>query len=210
MSIAKATEEYIASHPSIKDCLKMGLVNYSALSRKIIEELGLKGEKNFEAVLVASRRYVEKARFPKAREDAIMDILKKSSLETRSKMAVAILDQTVPLASIIDLAKEITEEDGSFHLIEGSKTFTVITDQKFEPRISQRFKFGLIKVRKDLVEILLKAPKDIEKTCGVIGYIYSLFGENEINILETMSSWTDTLVVIEEKDLSKAMKIFKF
>ncbi len=210
MSIAKATEEYIVSHPSIKDCLKMGLINYSALSRKIIEELKLEGLKNFEAVLVASRRYAEKMALPAVKENEIMDILKKSRLETKSKMMVAILDQAVSFEGIIDLAKEITSEQGSFHLIEGSKTFTLITDQKFGKKIRNKFKFGIIDEKKDLVEILLKASKEIEKTSGIVAYLYSLFGENEINILETMSSWTDTLFVIEEEDLAKAMKVLKF
>jgi len=40
-SITKLTEDYILEHPSVKDCLKNDLVNFSSLSRKIAEELGL-------------------------------------------------------------------------------------------------------------------------------------------------------------------------
>jgi len=29
------TEKYLTEHPSIKDCLKQGIINYSKLSRKI-------------------------------------------------------------------------------------------------------------------------------------------------------------------------------
>ena len=38
INITKETENYIRDHPSIKDCLKKGLINYSSLSRKIGDE----------------------------------------------------------------------------------------------------------------------------------------------------------------------------
>ena len=35
------TEKYLEEHPSIKDCLKHGIINYSKLSRKIAQEAEL-------------------------------------------------------------------------------------------------------------------------------------------------------------------------
>ena len=35
------TEKYLAEHPSIKDCLREGVINYSKLSRKIAKDLNL-------------------------------------------------------------------------------------------------------------------------------------------------------------------------
>src|SRR5207247_554174 len=58
--IAREVRDYIAGHPSVSDALKMGIVNYSALARKISKELGIRQK---EAVLAACRRYpVEKLR----------------------------------------------------------------------------------------------------------------------------------------------------
>ena len=39
--IAREVRDYIAGHPSVSDALKMGIVNYSALARKISKELGI-------------------------------------------------------------------------------------------------------------------------------------------------------------------------
>jgi aspartokinase len=120
-----------------------------------------------------------------------------------------IISNLVPFSSIIELAAEITKERGLFHLIEGAETFTIISEQRFYTKITQRFKHRMIEEKKDLVEIMVKMPKEIEHVPGITGYLYSLFGENNINILETMSSWTDTLFVIEEKDAEKAMRILR-
>ena len=54
------------------------------------------------------------------------------------------------------------------------------------------------------------SAKQIETTSGVISYLYSLLGENNINILETLSCWTDTIFLVEEKDLSRVMEFLRF
>jgi len=41
MNIAKVTKSYIKKHPSIKDCIYKGVVNYSALAREIGEYHGI-------------------------------------------------------------------------------------------------------------------------------------------------------------------------
>ncbi len=43
-----------------------------------------------------------------------------------------------------------------------------------------------------------------------ISYLTSLFYENGVNILEFLSCWTDTLFIIDEKDLNKAINFLKF
>jgi hypothetical protein len=208
MNVAKSVAGFIDSHPNVKSCLKKGMVNYSALSREIIKDSNLE-KRNFEAVLVACRRYAEKARLPAGQEKHIIALLRKSSFEIKNKVCVVIISNAVPFSSIIELASEITKERSLFHLIEGSETFTIISEQKFYQKIIQRFKHRMIDEKKDLVEIMVKMPKEIEQVPGITGYLYSLFGENDINILETMSSWTDTLFVIEEKDVEKAMRILR-
>ena len=76
--------------------------------------------------------------------------------------------------------------------------------------IRRLFKNKILKENKQLAVIIIKSPKEIESTSGVISYLYSLFGEHGINITETMSCWTDTIFVIKEEDVGKAMGILRF
>src|SRR5256712_13875883 len=90
-TIARQVRDYIGGHPSISDALKMDIVNYSALARRICKELGIRKE---EAVLAACRRYpIEKVRGYS--EDAIRLMLEKSRVETRTKGATITLTQGV-------------------------------------------------------------------------------------------------------------------
>jgi len=67
-----------------------------------------------------------------------------------------------------------------------------------------------MKVTENLAEVTLKSSEDVENTPGVIAYLSTLLAENGINIIETMSTWTDTLFVIEDKDIAKVMELLRF
>ena len=69
---------------------------------------------------------------------------------------------------------------------------------------------NILKISKNLAMITIKSPKDLENTPGVISYISSIFSERGINIVETLSCWTDTIYVISEDDISTVMNFLKF
>ena len=76
--------------------------------------------------------------------------------------------------------------------------------------IKKLFKNKILRITEGLAEINLKSSAELEKTPGVIAYLTTLLAENGINIIETMSTWTDTLFVISEKDIAKVMGVLKF
>ena len=94
-SITKLTENYILEHPSIKDCLKNDLVNFSSLSRKIAEELDLSVKKNFDAILIACRRFQRKLKKEETFESRILKILKKSKVEIKNKIIAIVLERDI-------------------------------------------------------------------------------------------------------------------
>jgi len=210
MNITKLTESYINTHPSIKDCVRKGLINYSALTRKIAEDSSLELSDNFDAILIACRRYFRKVKKEGVLEDKILSILKASKLEVKNKIIVALIEKDVYFGHLLELQKIIKNKAELFHVIEGSNTMTLITAQEFKDDIKKLFKTKIIKISENLAEVTLKSSKDMEDTPGVLAYLTTLLAENGINIIETMSTWTDTLFVISEEDIAKVMGVLKF
>jgi len=210
MNTAKATEDYVNTHPSVKDCLAKNLINYSKLARIVADSLRIDKKSSFEAILIACRRLQEKLKKAKANEDSIMAILKQSKLEMKNRITAVVLQKTAHYESLMGLQKLVKKKNEIFHLIEGANALTVVTNAEFLPQLLELFKKEIIVVNKDLVEITIKSPPELETTAGVMGYLYSLFAEHGINIVETMSCYTDTLFVIEEKDVPAAMQALKF
>lgn len=203
------TEQYLAEHPSIKDCLKNGIINYSKLSRKIAKELNIEKETSIEAILIACRRYEMKIKEEKQLEEKILNILKKSELEIKNKIIVAIIDKKSHMSNFIEMEKKIRGTADTFYAIEGTKVFTLIISEKYLEDLKNVFDHNILKISQNLVMITIKSPKELESTPGVLSYIYSIFGEHGINIVETMSCWTDTIFLISEEHIPTVIKFLK-
>ncbi|MCX6707020.1 MAG: hypothetical protein NT001_02660 [Candidatus Woesearchaeota archaeon] len=208
-SVTKLTEEFISQHPSIKDCLKKDLVNFSSLSREIMKQQKLKSS-DFDAVLAACRRCQRKLSKEQNFERKIREILSDSRLEVKTGIVVFIIEKDIYFDYLLDIEKQIKKKMEVFHIIESTKSITLITTGDFSQEIRKLFRNKIIKEKEDLAELIIRTSKDIERTPGVLSYLYSLFGDHDINIFETMSTWTDTIFIISQDDLDKAVKILKF
>jgi hypothetical protein len=210
VNVTKLTEQYISEHPFVKDCLKRGLINYSSLTRQICVDLNLNAGENFDAVLIACRRLYNKIKAEATIEKRILEILRNSKLEVKNKINSIVLEKSIFISNLLDIEKEAKKLMETFHIVEGASVITIITSDDFSKKVKMVFRNKIIKEKKELVEVILKSPKQIETTSGVISYLYSLLGENNINVFETLSCWTDTIFLVEEKDLSRVMELLRF
>ncbi len=204
------TEQYIAEHPSIKDCLIKGVLNYSKLSRKIAKDLNIQNKTSMEAILIACRRYEQKIKKQKPLENKIINLFKESELEIKTKIVVVIVEKGFYTKKLSQVEEKIRTNADLFYALEGTKAMTIIISEKNLPDLEKLFKKHIKKISKNWAMIIIKSPEDIESTPGSLAYLYSLFGEKGINIGETLSCWTDTMLLIEEKDVPKAMDFLSF
>ncbi|MEM4368199.1 MAG: ACT domain-containing protein, partial [Candidatus Anstonellales archaeon] len=203
-SIAKQTETYVYESPDIKNCLKKGLINYSALSRRICKDLGIK---NFQAVLIALQRIQRKDNMIDSSND-IMDLIKNSKTIIRTKIMVAIVQKPRNFLPIQHLQTHIKSKNEDFNIIEGEETYTLITNMKYSQLIKEKLKHWLIKTNENFVKVCFVFDEKIETTPGVVSYIYSMLAEHGVNIIEEMSCWKDLFIIIKEEDLPKVLNIF--
>jgi len=207
-NIARAVHDYIEAKPFVRENLKKGLLNYSALARAIISELKLE-DNNFDAVLVAIRRCSASIKPKKEFESKIVQLIKNGRIEVKNKVCSIVLDSKIPASALATLINEISAKGESVQIIQGNTCFTVITSEFFGEKIEKTFQGRILNRKYGLVQITLKTDKEVEYTPGFVAYVYGLFSQHGINIIETMSSWTETLFVIEEKDLQAAMQALK-
>ncbi len=208
-STSELTEKYLSEHPSIRDCLKKGVINYSKLARKIARDLEIEKKTSMEAILISCRRYEEKLK-GNVHEENIRKILRESELEIKNKIVIAIAGKNIYSESLLEIEKMVWRSSDTFYVLEGSRSFTLIFSEKYLDIIEKEFGRDLIKTTKGLAMIILKSPEAIETTPGVVSAIYSIFGEYGINISQTMSCWTDTIFVISEGDVAKVLKYIRF
>lgn len=200
-SIAEVVREYVSSHPSIMDCLKYGIINYSALSRMIMDEYKID---NMVAVLIASRRYAEELQKEKKfLEKKIKQILKKSRINIKTKVATVTLKPGWHVFLKLEpILKKTLSEGYLINIIQGSQGITLILLEDYLEEVENLIgKDNIVRITKNLVEISVKSPEDISDTPGVVSYLSSNLSSVGINVIETMSCFMDTIFVVDEKDM---------
>ena len=205
-SLAEKTRVYIDAHPSVKDCVSKGLVNYSSLARAIMKDLDLDNE---EAVMIACRRYASKMGVSTDHEISILNILKDSRLEMRTKTCIVTAKNDWSVLHKMDnLFKDLWNEDSIMQIVQSASAVTIIADKMLKERIIDTVgRFNILKIRENLVEITVKSPEKIVETSGVIAYLITNLSDAGINIEETVSCHTDTVFIVGEYDMINAYSV---
>jgi aspartokinase len=180
---AKNVRDYLRNKPYLLEALEKGIVNLSELSRQIQIELKTC---NIIATNAALRRYTEELQKHKQkREEKVLSILKKSG--------VAVYDRK----SVIITAKEIATKTGMKVDLPGK--FVYLLDRSDLPeRIATLVKHD------NCTMIVINSPEELEATVGVVAFLTTLLAEQNVNMIEFISCWTETIIVVEKKDSLKA------
>jgi len=205
-SVAQSVRAYIDARPVLRDALGMGIVNLSALTRRIRDETGLGTE---EAVLVACRRYQPKAHGPDY-QAAIRRVLDKSKLEVRTRVAVLTARSSWKLFGRLEKALAAgSSPSHPIHVLHGSESVTIITDETLLADVQRSLGLDddeVVKVRRSLVELNIRSPDSIEDVPGILAFLASSLAAKGINFVEVISCYKDNMFVIEEGDLFRAFE----
>jgi aspartokinase len=55
--------------------------------------------------------------------------------------------------------------------------------------------------------IVVHSPEELEATPGVVAFLATLLAEQNVNIIEFISCWTETIMVVEKKDSLKTYEV---
>jgi aspartokinase len=186
MTIAKNVRDHLKNKPYLLEALEKGIVNLSELSRQIQKELKTD---DTSAIKAALRRYAEELQKHKQkREEKVLHLLKRSSIVVYDRKAVMIT------------GKEFTSKAGM--KVDLLDKFVYLLDRNDMP---QRVN-ALIK-HDNCTMIVIHSPEELEATPGVVAFLATLLAEQNVNIVEFISCWTETILVVEKKDSLKAYEV---
>ncbi len=186
MTIAQNVRNYLRNKPYLLEALEKNIVNLSELSRQIQDELKTD---NTSAVKAALRRYSEELQKHKQkREEKVLALLKRSS--------IAVFDRK----SVMITSREIQSKNGMKVDLPGK--YVYLLDRSDLPeRISTLVK------HENCTMIVIHSPEELEATPGVVAFLATLLAEQNVNMIEFISCWTETVIVVEKKDSLKTYEV---
>jgi hypothetical protein len=186
MTIANNVRSYLRNKPYLLEALEKGIVNLSELSRQIQEELKTS---NTSAVKAALRRFSEELqRHKQKREEKVLQVLKRSGMAVYDRKSVVVTNREVDVKNAlkVDLL---------------NKHVYLLDRSDLPERISTLVK------HEDCTMIVVHSPEELEATPGVVAFLATLLAEQNVNIIEFISCWTETIMVVEKKDSLKAYEV---
>ena len=207
-SVPEVVREIITRNRSIFDCMKMDLINYTALAVKIqpdVERI-LRNPVNLNTIVVAIKRYAdsfdvkdevkEKSVLKNARlalTDGIVDI-KFSANDSQGVDPLTILDKFSKITSNYDFFRS---SDSFRFLTEDLDGIRRIFDSL--PNQEDIFSTGLAKIR-------ISIPPNKNKS-DVVSYVAEVLHDNGIELVNAFFSQENIIIILNEKDASRAYEI---
>ena len=208
MSVPEVVREIITRNRSVFDCMKMDLINYTALAVKIQPDVErvLGNSVNLNTIVVAIKRFADSLEVKEDVEE--QSVLKNARLALTDgivdiKFSVKDSHGVDPL-TILDKFSKITS---NYDFFRSSDTFRFLTEdlddirQIFEtlPNRENIFNTGLAKIR-------ISIPPNQNKS-DVVSYVAEVLHANGIELVNAFFSQDNIILILNEKDSSRAYEI---
>ena len=208
MSIPELVREIVTRNRSIYDCMKMDLINYTALAVKIQPEIEkiLGGTVNLNTIVVAIKRYADSFEIKEnIREESVLKNARLVLTDGMMDIKFSMKDfAEMDTMSILDKFSKITNNYEFFRL---SDSFRFLTEdiesirQIFEnvPNNESMFSTGLAKIR-------ISIPIN-QNQSDVVSYVAEILHDNGIELVNAFFSQESIIIILNEKYASRAYEI---
>jgi len=208
MSVPEVVREIITRNRSIYDCMKMDLINYTALAVKIQPEIEriLGNSVNINTVVVAIKRYSDS--FEIKEEIKEESVLKNARLALTDgimdiKFSIKDSKEIDPMA-ILEKFSKVTNNYEFFRI---SDSFRFLAEDMEEIRqifsnVSNKedmFSTGLAKIR-------ISIPTS-QNQSDVVSYVAEVLHANGIELVNAFFSQDSIVIILNEKNSSRAYDI---
>ncbi len=206
-SVQKLVWDYIDRRIEIKKMLFDGLVNVSALARKIASDENLHGKA--DGIISAIRRYA----IAPTKEDShkkIYSLIKKAKISTQTKLVSFLIrrtrDSEKKTGSIYSRFE--LRHESFFITFEMANHIKIIIDQVFFDDLKKLFlPSEVIETDKNIGSIMIFYNDNISKIPGVFATLANEMALNGISIIDSMICGNEHIIIVREKALEKAFGV---
>jgi aspartokinase len=202
-SITEAVREIVSSDLSFQDSLQRDYCNISALARIIKPQIDhmLSKDTSIESVVTALKRSRYDYDVP---QKPIASILAASTITVNTD--VAKISAKKSKKTIEKVAKAMVQSVGNFISIsESIMSITLVFEDLLLQDIKGMFAYDdILEIEDSLAAIIVHSPEDIIKTPGCAIAFYNQLARRHINIEDTVSCYTDTIVLVKMEQVGKA------
>ena len=199
----KAVRDEVGSDFSFQDAMARDYANLSALARVLKPKVEAKvGKRVGEEGLVSALKRMRSE--SEAASRGFGRVIAGSVLDVRthvSRLSVERTKRAVQTASTL----LSTYQEGFIQVSESTSAITLIFDQRLHKQVRRALAGAVVlEEGEDCAAITVHSPHEIVSTPGCISSFYGQLSRRQVNVEDTVSCFTDTIMVVSMKDAGKA------
>lgn len=207
VSVPEIVREIITRNRSIYDCMKMDLINYTALAVKIQPDVErvLGNSVNLNTIVVAIKRYADSFDVKEeVREDSVLKNSRLVLTDGIMDIKVSVKDFDMDPIAVLNKFSKITSNYEFFRLSDSFRFLAEDIDdvrQIFEdvPNRDEFFSTGLAKIR-------ISIPPN-QNQSDVVSYVAEVLHANGIELENAFFSKDSIIIILRGADASRAYEI---
>jgi aspartokinase len=204
-SITGYVREIVSNDIYLQAAMRGGYSNYSAVARMIKPMVDKKVgyDVGYQSIVTALKRF--KPNIPQVNKNVIM-VLADSNISVKTGVAKITVEKT--RAIMIRFTDFIRKYIHSIiHISLGTSAITIIMDEDLsEEAFDFLGKASSLEFKKGLAAISVTSPPDITDVPGCAISIYEKLFSSGVNIEDTTSSYTDTVILVKSEDVGRAFE----
>jgi hypothetical protein len=204
---AEIARQYVAGHPSIADCLAYGVVNVTALARRIGDEVGFRHPEAIEAAL---RRWKPDRGPASSVEGRVLAVIRDSRIEVRTRVALVTAPPNWELLARLVEAGPVppTNRRRLFQVLQSPTAVTVLCEEDLvDPVLRAIGPRHTIAADRGLAAIAVHSPETILETPGVLAFLSGALYRAGLNCLELMSLHLESTFVVRQTDALATFRV---
>lgn len=213
ISIPEVVKQIVKQSPFLEEGLAQGIINYSALARKIksqVEEILYKEVEN-GAIVMALNRLSKKIKHNN--QNQLNQVLKQlTDITVRSNIVeFTYANSPTLIRKQVILVNNVRKDSNSFLTItDGIFETSIFASSGFEKQIEKIFEGEHLKSKvSGLSSITIILPELASHVAGVYYTILKQLAWDGVNLIEVVSSFTELTFFLEEKYINQAFGVLK-
>ena len=210
VTVPDAVREIITRNRSLYDCIKMDLINYTALAVKIQKEVEayVGSQVNLNTVVVAIKRYADS--FEKKDEIQNESVLKNARLSLTDGIAdIKFSTDDFGIDDTMDLINKFTQIDPDYEFFRLTDSFRILTEDVLDVRkLLESFPSQKNIFQTGLAKISVRIP-ETQNRSDVVSYVSEILHDSGIEIVNAYFGQEDIIIVLQEKEAARAYQILR-
>ena len=208
VSVTRAVKDEVGSDLSIQDAMARGYLNLSALARMLVPKVAARtGRKSRDVsevgIATALKRLVGTY---SVRAPRVSRVIARSAVSVRTHVSSLSVEKTKRTVQTVSTLLSTYPND-FIQVSESLSSITLIFDQRLLSRVKRSLAGAeVLEEAEEGAAITVHSPEEISTTPGCISAFYNQLSRRRVNVEDTVSCYTDTIMVVDMKDASRAFE----